>query len=293
MTLACSLAAMTCLASFAQLKQFYSISDDGTYDAINFTLSATSGSCYIRSNASQLPLNIYGNPDFEKINPNFQSWVEERTNYVNLNLEDYNSSGFSRSISYNVFGPDKKGKNFWKIYLSNQKEYSLNLNYGIGMADVDLAGVAVKNLNIKTGSADVSVDYSQDLVNLAEMDTFYVRVDLGSLEARNMHLYKARTIITDIGFGSAILDFSDVPQTKSNIEAMVGAGNLEVLLPRENAPVIIYISNSPLCSVRLARGFEEVEENVYVNMDYSSSAENLLTFNVDVALGNVTFKYSK
>ena len=72
----------------------------------------------------------------------------------------------------------------------------------------------------------------------------------------------------------------------------MGAGNLEVLLPRKGAPVIIYINNSPLCSVKLAKGFEEVDDNTYVNMDYTSSAENLLTFNVDVALGNVSFKYS-
>ena len=293
MTLVCSLAAMTCSVSVAQLKQFYSLPDDDTYDAINFTLSATSGSCYIRSDADKMPLNIYGNPDFSKINPNFQSSIKDRTNYVNLELEDYNSSGFSKSISYNVFGPDKKGKNFWKIYLSDDKEYSLNLNYGIGMADVDLAGVPIKNLNIKTGSADVEVDYSEEVGNLIEMDTLYVKVDLGSLEARKMHLYKAGTVITDIGFGNATLDFSDVPQTKSNIDAMVGAGSLEVLLPRKGAPVMIHINNSPLCSVKLAKGFEEIDDNVYVNLDYDSSAENLLTFNVDVALGNVSFKYSK
>ncbi len=292
-TLVCSIAALTCSVSLAQFKQFYSVSDDGTFDAITFTLNATSGSCYIKSDADRLPLNIYGNPDFEKINPNFQSWVENRTNFVNLDLEDYNTSGFSKIISYNVFGPDKKDKNFWKIYLSNKKEYSLNLNYGIGMADVDLTGVPLKNLNIRTGRADVTVDYSQDLSNLIEMDTFYVKVDMGSLEARKMQLYRASTIITDIGFGNVTLDFSDVPEKRSSIEAMVGAGNLEVLLPKENAPVIIYINNSPLCSIKLAKGFEEIDDNVYVNMDYSSSAESLLTFNVDVALGNVSFKYSK
>ena len=42
----------------------------------------------------------------------------------------------------------------------------------------------------------------------------------------------------------------------------------------------------------MVEGFEEVEKNVFVNMNYSAGAENLLTFNVDVALGMVRFKYS-
>ena len=71
----------------------------------------------------------------------------------------------------------------------------------------------------------------------------------------------------------------------------MGAGNLDVLLPKGNTPIIIYLKDSPLCGVRLAEGFEEVEHNVYVNMDYTVDAKNLLTFDVDVALGSITFHY--
>lgn len=286
------LTALTTSITLAQLKQFYSIQDDGTYDAIDFTLTATSGTCFISPGTSTVPLKIYGNPDFERINPHFQSWVNGKTNYVDLVLEEYNSSGFSKSISYNVFGPDKKDKNQWRVILANEKEYSLNLNYGIGMANVDLTGIPVKKLNIKTGSADVDVYYSSKEGNKIEMDTFYIKVDMGSIRARQMQLCRARNIITDIGFGNATLDFDDVPTTKSNIEVTVGAGNLEVLIPRKNVPIIIHINDSPLCSIKLAKGFEEVDDNVYVNMDYSPDALNLLTFNIDVALGNVVFKYS-
>lgn len=286
------LTVLTTSISLAQLKQFYSIQDDGTYNAIHFTLTATSGTCFIHPEDTNIPLNIYGDPDFEKINPNFNSRVENRTNYVDLMLEDYNSSGFSKSISYNVFGPDKKGKNQWKIIFADEKEYSLNLNYGIGMARVDLSGVPIKNLHIRTGSADVDVDYSSSKGNKIEMDTFYVKVDMGSIIAQQMHLCRARNIITDIGFGNATLYFSNVPTTSGRVDATVGAGNLEVLIPRKNAPVIIYINDSPLCGIKLAKDFKEVDDNIYVNKDYSPDALNLLTFNIDVALGNVIFKYS-
>jgi len=124
------------------------------------------------------------------------------------------------------------------------------------------------------------------------MDTFYVKVDMGSIIAQQMHLCRARNIITDIGFGNATLYFSNVPTTSGRVDATVGAGNLEVLIPRKNAPVIIYINDSPLCGIKLAKDFKEVDDNIYVNKDYSPDALNLLTFNIDVALGNVIFKYS-
>lgn len=289
----CGLLAHTVSTTFAQLKPFYTIQDDGTFDAIHFTLTATSGTCHIMPKMSDVPMNIYGDPDFEKINPQFQSWTDNRMNFVDLLLEDYNSSGFSKSISYNMFGPEKKGKNNWEIALADNKEYWLNLNYGIGQAVVDLSGISVKNLNIKTGSADVAVDYLSDLGNKIAMDTFYVKVDLGSLEARKMHLSRAKNIITDIGFGNVTLDFSDTPTTKSTIKSMVGAGSLEVFIPKNDTPVIIYMNNSPLCSVKLPKGYEEVDDNVYVSPSYSSMADNLLTFEIDVALGNASFRYSK
>ena len=56
--------------------------------------------------------------------------------------------------------------------------------------------------------------------------------------------------------------------------------------------MIIHIKDSPLCSVKIADGFEEVEKNVFVNMSYSADAENLLSFDIDVALGMVRFMYA-
>jgi len=51
------------------------------------------------------------------------------------------------------------------------------------------------------------------------------------------------------------------------------------------------VKDSPLCAVKIAKDFEEVEKNVFVNSFYNTNADIILTFNVDVALGLVKFKY--
>ena len=176
-----------------------------------------------------------------------------------------------------------------KVHVDDGKVYRLNLSYGFGKADVDLSGTSVQNFKVKSGGADILVDYANGEPNKIEMDTFWVKSDMGSIVAKNMELARAKYVVANIGFGRAYLDFSEAEQQKCTVNASVGAGNLDIFLPSQDVPMIIYMKESPLCGLRMSDDFEEVERNVYVNMEYDAEAENLLIFNVDVALGNVTF----
>lgn len=284
---------MLSISSYGQLKKFYSVKNKSTYDTINFSLKATSGKCYIKPSFHENPVTIYGNPEFSHVNPTFYSTIRKRSNYVELNLEDYKKGGLGQTISYNMFGASEKSdKNYWKVYLNDEKVYNLNLNYGVGDANIYLSGVPVSNLSVETGSADVNIIYEDTISNRCAMDTFFVKVDFGTFISKKVNLSRAKYIIADIGFGNATLGFSDSPIKKCVVNASVGAGNLIINLPKSNAPAIIYINNSPLCNISLLQEFEEVDKNVFVNKSYNPSAENLLTFNIDVALGNIVFSYS-
>lgn len=277
-------------SAHSQLKKFYSVGNDTTFQRVDFCLSATSGSCSIRPGKSVHPVNIYGNPDFSTINPSFKTFIKDNVKHVNLDLENYQSSGISKSLSSSFFGQSTEDdKNYWKILLTEDKVYSLQLAYGIGNANVDLSGIPVEKLKITTGSADVMVDYADGRGNLIQMDTFYVKVDLGSLRANHVNLTNAGVYIAEVGFGSALLDFSDRVNQAATIKASVGAGKLELVMPQANVPVIIYLHNSPLCSVKMPAEYKEVRKNVFTNEEYHPDAANLMEFTVDVALGNVVF----
>lgn len=278
--------------SYGQLKKFYSIKNCSGYDTINFSLEAATGHCQIMSTTSPDvgALNILGNPDLERVNPSFHSKIVNNTNHVSLNLQEYGTSGISDGILLAMLGsvavPEQ---NYWKILFDNEKIYKLDLDYGLGNAKIDLSNTSIKDIKIRSGSADVLVDYTDRIVNPIEMDTFMVKVDMGTLTALNVDCANTPNFIAEIGFGSAYLDFSQAMKKQCRIKATVGAGNLEIYLPKKNTPIIIYLKDSPLCGVKLIKGFEEVEKNVFVNMNYSANAPNLLSFHLDVALGNVTF----
>ncbi len=280
------------LGVHGQIKRFYSLDEVTSYDTVDFTLKATSGISFIRHVDGGNPLNIFGNPDLNKINPRFDAQTKSRTCWVNLDLDEYRSSRLGNGLAFAMLKDGgEEEDNYWKFLINDQKVYNLILNYGIGSSDIDLSGTRVNKLKINTGNADVVVNYDKEEPNLAEMDTFLVKVDLGTLIAKDLDHSRARNVIAEIGFGQVLLDFSHPMEKTCKVKASVGAGKLEIILPRKS-PVIIHIKDSPLCGISMVKGYEEVEKNVYVNMDYSSNAENLLTFKVDVALGSVNFSYA-
>lgn len=288
------IAALVCGSKgHCQLKKFYTVKEESSFDTVAFSLKATSGTCFINPSDNKDPLTIYGNPSFSEVNPTFHSDIRNNTNHVNLFLEDYNQKGLSQAISYSMFGNEKSEKNFWKFFLTEDKIYNLDLKYGVGDAFVNLSNLSVSKFKIESGSANVKILYDDESMNKCAMDTFYVNVDVGNLITKNVNMSKAKVVIADVGFGTAVLDFGQGVNEHCQINVSVGAGKLKIILPEKDYPAIVYFKSSPLCNISLSQAFEEVDDDVYVNRSYTADAKNLMEFNVDVALGNIIFEYVK
>ena len=53
--------------------------------------------------------------------------------------------------------------------------------------------------------------------------------------------------------------------------------------------MIIRMKGTSYNKFKLPKGFEQIRENVFVNAS-DAEAENLVTFNIDLSMGNVIFK---
>ncbi len=279
--------------SFAQVKKQFSIDNVQSVERVDLDFAVNSGSCVIKPGQTDEILTVYGNQNYDSYSHSFKKETIGSTCKVNLMLEDDKSSGLSSSISYRMFGKSEAvSDKIWKLFLSEDKTYDLNLKYGIGKADIDLSGLAVEKIKISTGSADINVGYLTGTYNRVPMDTFYVKVDLGSINVQNLNLSKSKHVIADIGFGDLLLDFSNKSEVSSNIKGSVGAGNLVIVLPQDNTPVIVKINNSWLCNVKMTKSLKNIGDNTFVNSTYSADADNLLSFNLDVSMGSIIFKDS-
>src|SRR5258708_6395850 len=145
-------------------------------------------------------------------------------------------------------------------------------------------------MKINTGNSDVFVFYSSGIENKVEMDTFYVRVDMGSLSVKQLNLSRARVVVAEVGFGNILLDFSNRPLVGNTIKGSVGAGNMVITMPDEDVPVIVKINDSWLCSVNLTKRLKKIGENTFANAAYTSKLKNGLNFDLEVAMGKIIFK---
>lgn len=280
------------LAVSGQIKKQFSVENLENCTSIELNLKAKTGNCFIRPSQNSDILNVYSNQEVDEYNHSFSNELKDQTCMVKLWLEQEDQKGVGTKISYKVFGADTEPNDkFWKIYLSEKKPYSLDLDYGLGNANIDLSGLSIKRLNINTGSADVNVSYRSGIENKVDMDTFYVKVDLGSLNVRQLNLSRSHVMIADVGFGNIFLDFSDKLLVSNKVKGSVGAGNMVILLPAEDIPVHVNISESWLCSINLCKSLKKIGENAYANEAYIEKKSNVaVTFDLDVSMGKIIFK---
>jgi hypothetical protein len=274
-----------------QMKKQFTVENTQACDNINLHLRANSGNCYIKPSQNTEILNVFSNQDENSYSHNYRKETRGRTCEVYLNLEEVYAEGIGQTISTKMFGNTEKpaSNKLWKMYLTDSKPYILELNYAVGNAHVDLSGLAIKKLKINTGSADVNVGYTA-LENQVDMDTFSVKVDLGSLNIKNLNLSRTKYMVADVGFGNMMLDFSNTPLVSNSIKGSVGAGNLVVILPTAQTPVLIKITDSWLCSVKIPDSFKKINDNTFESESYSKDAKNALVFDLDVSMGSITFK---
>jgi hypothetical protein len=278
--------------AYGQIKKQFTVEDTPSCENIRLSVKANSGNCYIKPSQSPEILNVYSNQTETAYAHNFRKEVKGKTCEVILNLEEVQAEGLSQTISTRFFGPSEKAASdkLWKMYLTNAKPYFLELTYGVGNANIDLSGLAIHKLKINTGSADVNVGYYSALENQIDMDTFFIKVDLGSLNVKNLNLSRTHCVMADVGFGNMTLDFSNKPAVSNKIKGSVGAGNLTIILPNEDTPVFVKIQDSWLCSVKVPSYLKKVGDNTFANKAYSKGAKNSLIFDLDVSMGNIVFK---
>lgn len=275
-----------------QIKKQFSVENTAHCDRVNLHLKAKTGNCYIRPSQNTDLLNIYSNQELEEYGHSFSQEVNGKTCNVKLSLDQEGVQGVGRKISYQVFGDNESAviDKVWKVYLTEEKPYTLDLDYGLGNANIDLSGLSISRLKIKTGSADVNVSYASGIENTVEMDTFFVKVDLGSVNVKQLNLLRSRVVLADVGFGNMMLDFSDTPDVSNNVKGSVGAGNLIILLPDKETPILVKITDSWLCSVNLTRGLKKIGNNTFANAAYTRDTKNAITFDLEVSMGKITFK---
>lgn len=274
-----------------QIKKQFSVEDHPHCKAVQLRLKANTGTCYIKPSDGPEILSMYSNQDPSAYGHQFVKEIKGNRCNVLIAIEETGKGGFGQTISTQLFSSEKPAnETFWKVYLSQHKPYRLALNYALGQATIDLSGLSIENFRLLSGSSNVTVGYPTGMENKVLMDTFYVKVELGTVTVNNLNLSRASHVIADVGFGNLTLDLSNKPLIAQTVRGSVGAGNLTIILPDETIPLMVKIKDSWLCSVKTVRTLKKTSEGTYTTAAYSPDASNALVFDLDVSMGNIIFR---
>ncbi|MTI29352.1 hypothetical protein [Xanthovirga aplysinae] len=276
-----------------QKYQFYLKDEQVESKRVDFNLKASSGMWTITPETflngveeHYYPLNIKGETT-DEYSPNFDYQNGNKVCYCIFEVKDDEDKGIGNSL-LGWHSPEKDGQ--WQVVLCRNYAYRMDLDYAIGMANIDLSSVPVENFMLETGSATIQMEYQPEEINPIVMDTFMIKVELGAVKIKRLNLSRARHIIAKVGLGKLSLDFTDELMDSSEVHAMVGAGTLEILLPSKDLPFIVYLKGSPLCRIKLPKSLEKIEDDVYASNAYLEEPEKAMSFSIDVSMGNLSLK---
>jgi hypothetical protein len=191
---------------------------------------------------------------------------------VNLRLK-------AEGLSFNL---GDKTRNEWDIRLSDRVPISFNLDLGAAKGRVDLGGLRLTDARIRTGAADVEVDWNKS--NPESLDTLTVDAGAAGLKMRKLGNAHFDQMNFTGGAGNFTLDFSGDWQGSGQVSIKTGVSNLTLIAPRDIG-VKVTTGDKTLTNVTV-EGFHR-QGNVWVNDAYGES-ELELTINVDIGLGNLT-----
>lgn len=275
-----------------ELHKHFELTESRGIDKIELRVSTKAGKSFLNAVDDDAPLLILGASENDVAASSFKIEKFQNTQKVNAELTCKSHMGlnFTESVANSFFSSADKVYDIWQINLSEHQAFNLDLNYLMGDAIVDLSRLAVERLKINSGSADVRVSYTGKMMNSVPMDTFFVKVNFGSIEVQDLNYALAKEIIAEVGFGSISIDCGSDWKMNSTVNASVGAGTLDIILPPEEIPVLIRLNNSPLCNIKMAENFEKIGHNTFGNKAYINNPDESMEFLLDVGMGSIVFK---
>ena len=206
----------------------------------------------------------------------FEPVAEVSGNRVNLGVES-----IRRNI--NVRGGDTGEM---ALELARGVPMELRLDFGAVRADLDLGGLALTDLELRTGASESVVDVSEP--NPSEMETASFEVGAAEFTIYNLGNLNAEEIEVDAGVGSLTLDFGGRWERDGYVEIDMGLGALELRVPEGLG---IRLRKESFLTALDSEGLVK-RGDVYESVDWDE-ADRRVTIELDAAFGRVDVVWTR
>lgn len=167
-----------------------------------------------------------------------------------------------------------------EVALTPRVPMALELEFGAGRAEVELGGLRLTELDIRTGASETHIDVSHP--NPVRLGHAEFSAGAAEFEARGLANLNADRITVNAGVGEVVLDLSGEWRGDLALEVDMGLGALELRVPRG---VGVKLVKESFLTDLDAPGLER-DGDAWYSGDWSA-AERHLTIDIDAAFGSI------
>jgi hypothetical protein len=170
------------------------------------------------------------------------------------------------------------------IGLTREVPLDLSLEFGAGSASIELGGMNVQRVGLKTGASETRVNFSVPNAGRAER----VGIEAGAADLRVVGLgnARAREISFQGGVGATVLDFGGAWDGDGVASVQMGVGSVTLRLPRSMG---VRINRSSFLTSFSGPGLER-DGNSYYSGNWQT-APHRLTIDISAALGAINVQW--
>jgi len=122
-----------------------------------------------------------------------------------------------------------QGEGEMELDLATGIPMDLELDFGAVRADIDLGGLSMTNLHLRTGASDSRLDVSS--ANPGVMSKAKLEVGAADFSARRLGNLNARQIEVSAGVGEVTLELTGEWRHDASVDVDMGLGSLELVFP--------------------------------------------------------------
>ena len=166
------------------------------------------------------------------------------------------------------------------LELSPEVPLLLDLEFGAARADLDLGGLAIRELNVETGASDTRIEVS--MPNPVELELASFEAGAANLVATGLGNLNAARIRLEAKAGKATLDFDGEWQRDADVDLDLDLGAVELRFPRGLGVQLVV--DALLTSVDAQEMFRRGDS--YYSADWDG-AETRITMEIDAHIGAI------
>jgi hypothetical protein len=239
------------------------ISVPATGGNTNLTLSFGAGKLTLTPGSKELVdgTATYNIPDFKPV-------VTFGSGNVSISQGNYKMTGIP---ALNAI------KNEWSLNLGSSP-MALTINAGAYEGHYDFGGLALTNLAISDGAAEVTADFSAP--NPQKMSILSYKTGASNVTLKNLGNSNFSSLVFESGAGNYTLDFGGKFQRDSSVDVRSGMSNLTLVIPADVAATVKV--NSGLSNVQFPSGWSQ-NGDTYTQKGTGPT----LTIVIEMGAGNV------